>query len=157
MTDFVVPVVPADEDDWEKVLDWKRKEGRWTLSERDSSPGSSWIQGQVPTADQIESIASFFRIPLGVIPAEKLAQLSPAELALEHSQRANTVSVYAILCQECFSHLYVFRWIRDEERWGVYGRTCESSWKRGSDPDENEISMLMRARRLSDNPLRPPE
>jgi hypothetical protein len=161
MSDFRVRLESLAEDDdsnrWEQELDWDRETKKWSLSEREMGFGKSWILGENLSSEQLYSLLEFFRIDSKDIQIDTLARLSPGELALIHRETANRVTIFATLCEECGQHWYIFRWEQDKERWGTYGRTCEFSWRRGRELTEEEIAMLMRARRLQDTPLRPPE
>lgn len=160
MADFQVMVVPATETKFSKhsyTLDWDSAEKKWTLSEKEQVVGSSWTQGHVPSPEQLRSLLRFFRIDSGEIPISTLCRSSPGELALHHRNTADSVTIYAFLCEKCAQHWYVFQWSKDENRWLVDGRDCAFSWKRGSPLDEEDVNRLMLARRLCDAPLRPPE
>jgi len=130
-------------------LDWDGINKIWTLSIKESDLDRNWILGETPNPEQLNHIFAFFRIPLGYINLETLKHLSPGELVLLHQSTNALRTVYAALCDQCGQHWFVFRWDQELNRWCVYGRTCELSWRSGHEPNSREIILLGSSRGLS--------
>lgn len=159
MSDFRVPIrVTEVNPDYEQELDWSNEQKIWLLSERDMGFGKSWNQNINPSAENIESLLEFFRVNRDNVLPALLTRLSPGELTLIHQSSSRPITVYATLCNKCSQHWYVFRWETESECWGVYGRNCDFTWRRGQLPTIEEAEILEKLRKLSEmSPLRPPE
>lgn len=155
MSDFRVLVKLENDLGFDEELDWDGKKKKWTLSDRESGLGHSWTEDMPVQSHQLDNLLEFFRITNQEIHVDVLVHLSPGELTLLHQATNSPATVFAYLCDKCQHHWYIFRWEFNENRWGVYGRTCDFSWRRGQTPSEEEITWLQKARGLENDGLKP--
>ena len=122
-----------------REVDWNREPGVWTVSEREYG-SSTWQMGMNAGPYDLGQILIFFRM-LEPVREEILARMSPGECVLTHISQTHAKDLLADLCRECGEHWLVYR-LEHDQRWHLYGRTCNYAWHRGMPADPRHDDLL---------------